>query len=89
MTGRRTGRTFTFPVAYAQTGDRLAIHVGWPERKQWWRNLRDAAPVAVVLRGTRRTGTAVARGDERSGVEVEIRLDPLAPAQVPSSQEAR
>jgi len=89
VTGRRTGRTFTFPVAYHEDGELLRLNLDWPERKRWWRNLRGGAPVAVVLRGTRRTGTAVARGDERDGVEVEIRLDPLAAAQVPSSQEAR
>jgi F420H(2)-dependent quinone reductase len=77
VTGRRTKRTFTFPVAYAQDGDRLTVTLDWPERKRWWRNLRGGAPVAVVLRGVRRTGTAVVHGDEREGVVVAIALDPL------------
>lgn len=38
--GRRSGRRYTFPVGYRQDGDRVIVNVGWPERKQWWRNLR-------------------------------------------------
>ena len=76
VTGRRSGRTFTFPVAYAQDGDRLTVTLDWPERKRWWRNLRGGAPVAVRLRGVRRTGNAVASGDEHEGVVVAIALDP-------------
>src|SRR4051794_35791783 len=40
VTGRRSGRTFTFPVAYSRTDAGVRIAVGWPERKRWWRNLR-------------------------------------------------
>jgi hypothetical protein len=75
VTGRRSGRTFTFPVGYHGGGDRLTIGVDWPERKRWWRNLLDGAPVELRLRGVRRTGTARARGDEHTGVTVEVELD--------------
>ena len=75
VTGRRSGRTFTFPVGYRQEGDRVTIGVDWPERKRWWRNLLDAAPVEIRLAGARRTGTGQARGDENTGVTVEIQLD--------------
>jgi hypothetical protein len=75
VTGRRSGRTFTFPVGYHGDGDRVTIGVDWPERKRWWRNLLDAAPVELRLRGVLRTGIAHARGDERSGVTVEVQLD--------------
>ena len=51
VTGRRSGRTFTFPVGYHQDGDRVTIGVDWPERKRWWRNLLDAAPVEIWLAG--------------------------------------
>src|SRR5947199_8119264 len=40
VTGRRSGRRYTFPVSYRQDGDRVLINVGWPERKHWWRNLK-------------------------------------------------
>jgi hypothetical protein len=75
VTGRRSGRTFTFPVHYTQHGARVTIAVGWPERKRWWRNLREGAPVGLLIRGVRRTGTAQAHGDERRGVVVEVELE--------------
>jgi F420H(2)-dependent quinone reductase len=77
VTGRRTGKTFTFPVAYSVAGDHVTIGVGWPERKRWWRNLREEAPVELWLRGVHRTGMARAYGDEDSGVRVEVALDPV------------
>jgi deazaflavin-dependent oxidoreductase (nitroreductase family) len=75
IAGRRSGRRYTFPVGYRQDGDRVLIDVGWPERKQWWRNLRDAGQVEMQIRGKRRTGRALARGNESSGVTVEVQLD--------------
>jgi deazaflavin-dependent oxidoreductase (nitroreductase family) len=76
VTGRKTGRTFTFPVGYERAGDIVRIGVGWPERKRWWRNLLEEGRVEMVLGGKRRTGTARATGDEHSGVVVEVTLDP-------------
>jgi hypothetical protein len=54
----------------------VTLNVDWPERKLWWRNLRDGARVELRLVGVRRTGMAWARGDERAGVSVEVELDP-------------
>jgi len=78
VTGRRSGREHTLPVAYKQDGEHLKIPVMWPERKLWWRNLRDGAPVRLRLRGADRTGHAQAHGDEHSEVHVEVLLDPLS-----------
>jgi hypothetical protein len=78
--GRRSGRRYTFPVGYEQSGDHLKITVGWPERKRWWRNLRQGAPVELRLRGVERRGHAQVRGDESTGVTVEVSLDPPATA---------
>ena len=76
VTGRRSGREFTFPVSYSQDGNVVRIGVGWPEQKQWWRNLRgDGARVRVRIRGRERAGHAIAHGNERDGVMVEIVLD--------------
>jgi hypothetical protein len=75
VTGRQTGRQFTFPVGYEQDDDVVTITVGWPERKRWWRNLREGGQVRLVLRGAERIGHAQASGDERSGVTVNIQLD--------------
>jgi deazaflavin-dependent oxidoreductase (nitroreductase family) len=79
VTGRRSGRRYTFPVAYSQDGDRVTIEVGWPERKVWWRNLRDGGEVRLRLRGVEREGHAQAYGDARTGVTVHVELDPTAP----------
>lgn len=73
--GRRSGRRYTFPVGYRQDGDRVLINVGWPERKHWWRNLEDAGQVEMRIRGMRRKGQALARGDEHTEVTVEVQLD--------------
>ncbi len=78
VTGRRTGRQHTFPVGYQQSAQRLTIPVLWPQRKLWWRNLRDGAPVQLHLRGADRTGQAHARVDDHDGVVVEVLLDPHA-----------
>lgn len=75
ITGRHSGRRYTFPVGYHQDGSSVLINVGWPERKHWWRNLGDARRVEMRIQGKLRTGRALARGDERTGVTVEVELD--------------
>jgi hypothetical protein len=76
VTGRRSGRTYTIPVGYRREGNVVRIGVGWPSRKSWWRNLRgEGAPVRMRIRGQDLGGHAVARGDEGSGVTVEVTLD--------------
>jgi hypothetical protein len=74
VTGRRSGRRYTFPVGYERDGERVRIGVGWPDRKRWWRNLRGGAPVELRLRGRDYRGRAAVRGDERTGVTVEVQL---------------
>jgi hypothetical protein len=78
VTGRRSGREHTLPVAYSESDRLLTIPVMWPQRKLWWRNLRDGAPVRLRLRGAERTGQAHARVDDDGGVRVEVLLDPAA-----------
>jgi hypothetical protein len=77
VTGQVSGREYTFPVLYERDGDTVRIEVGWPERKRWWRNLTGAGgPVRLRLAGEERSGHALATGDEASGIEVVISLDP-------------
>jgi hypothetical protein len=77
VTGRKSGREYTFPVGYSQQGEVVRIGVAWPDRKLWWRNLTDGgARVRLRVRGTERTGHAEARGDVASSVVVQVRLDP-------------
>jgi hypothetical protein len=75
VTGSRTGRRYTFPVSYRQDGDRVTVNVGWPARKRWWRNLTDGGRVEMRIRGQRYEGDARARGDEHTGVTVDVSLD--------------
>jgi hypothetical protein len=75
VTGRRTGKQRTFPVAYQQEGDTLQLHVDWPERKVWWKNLIGGAPVTVRLRGQVRHGHGVTHGDAQTGVHVDVALE--------------
>ena len=49
--GRKTGRAYSLPVQYAQAGNSIYIVPGMPEQKTWWRNLKETAPVQLVLRG--------------------------------------
>jgi hypothetical protein len=75
-TGRRSGRRYTIPVSYVERDGGVVIQPSKPERKRWWRNLRGAgAPVHIVLRGTERTGHAVASGDAHHGVRVDVTFD--------------
>ena len=50
--GRRSGRTYRFPVQYAVDSLGLVVVPGHAERKTWWTNLREpATPVAVLWTG--------------------------------------
>ena len=87
VTGRVSGRSYTLPVMYERTDGVLEIPVMWPERKRWWRNLREEADVGLHLRGRQLTGRALAR--ERDGqVTVEVRLADGAGEGIASSSSA-
>ena len=55
--GRKTGRTYCLPVQYAQEGNSIYIVPGMPEKKTWWRNLKEDSPVQLSLRGRDVAGT--------------------------------
>jgi hypothetical protein len=74
-TGRRSGRTFSIPVAYRRRGDEIEIVPNMPDAKTWWRNfLGDGAPMSLTLDGIERSGDAVANRDENGRVTVRVRL---------------
>jgi len=62
-TGRKSGRSFTIPVMYAEDADGLLVDVGRSAEKVWWRNLRGGASVRVRLRGRELNGVAEAVSD--------------------------
>jgi len=51
VTGRRTGHPYTLPVQYAVGDGVVWLLPGHPERKTWWRNLEQPAPVDLDLAG--------------------------------------
>ena len=74
-TGRRSGRTFSIPVAYRRAGDAITINANLPQTKTWWRNfLGDGGAVTLQFDGTERTGHAVAAQDQKGRVTVTVRL---------------
>jgi hypothetical protein len=78
-TGRRSGRTFSIPVAYHRrdNGD-IEIAPNLPEAKTWWRNfVGDGGPISLALDGIERSGHAVAHRDDKGRVTVRVRLADL------------
>jgi hypothetical protein len=61
--GRRTGRWRSLPCMYARDGQDLYVVPGQPDRKVWWRNLRQPTPVRLRLQGHDLEGTATASSD--------------------------
>lgn len=69
VTGAKTGRQLTIPLAYSKDGDRLVVvasKAGAPHNPDWYHNLL-ANPVATVELGTERftVRAAPATGAER------------------------
>jgi F420H(2)-dependent quinone reductase len=74
-TGRRSGRTFSIPVAFRRRGDEIDIVANMPDAKTWWRNfLGDGAPMSLTLDGIEHSGHAVADRDDNGRVTVRVRL---------------
>ena len=75
-TGRRSGRTFSIPVAYRRRdNENIDIGANLPDAKTWWRNfLGDGAPLSVTLDGVERAGHGVAHRDDKGRVTVQVHL---------------
>lgn len=91
ITGRRSGRRFTFPVQYARDGDTVWIVPGRHERKTWWRNLLEPAPVELLIERKRLTGTGQAFLGDRdpktveAGMRVYLERFPKVERRLPAS----
>jgi hypothetical protein len=48
FTGRKSGKQFTTPVRYIQTGDTVRCFTA--AENQWWRNLRSAVRVSLLIK---------------------------------------
>ena len=49
FTGRKSGKKFTTPVRYIQTGNTVRCFTA--AENQWWRNLRSSARVSLLIKG--------------------------------------
>jgi hypothetical protein len=52
ITGRKTGRRYTIPVAYHQADDAIIVMVADAAHRSWWRNFREPGPIELHLRGS-------------------------------------
>lgn len=68
FTGRKSGRTYTTPVSYSQSGDLVTIfsHAGW------WKNLRSGAPVSVRIQGREIQGQAEAVVEDKKAIAARL-----------------
>lgn len=57
--GARSGRSYSFPVGYAEDVEGLLTFTRFP----WWKNFREQRPVSLRLRGREVRGVAVAVRD--------------------------
>jgi deazaflavin-dependent oxidoreductase (nitroreductase family) len=68
VTGRKSGRSSTFPVSYVQDGENLLVIS--QKGRIWWKNLLGGAPVTVFLKGHR----LQARGETFTDTEVAAKI---------------
>jgi deazaflavin-dependent oxidoreductase (nitroreductase family) len=54
FTGRKSGKTYTTPVSYSQSGDRVTIFT----HAIWWKNLINNAQISLRIRGNEFQGWA-------------------------------
>lgn len=56
VTGRRSGKTYTTPVEYRQ--ENQCVTIISRQGRTWWKNVVEAAPVTLLLRGQEVSGQA-------------------------------
>ncbi|HTP10311.1 MAG TPA: nitroreductase family deazaflavin-dependent oxidoreductase [Anaerolineae bacterium] len=66
FTGRKSGKTYTTPVSYSQSGDQVVIFT----HANWWKNLRNDAPVTVHIRGRDLQGLAQPIAEDKEAVAI-------------------
>ncbi len=52
--GRKSGKLYRLPVGYMRRGETITTFTD----RNWWKNLRDQAPVTLYIKGKRLRGTA-------------------------------
>lgn len=64
FTGRKSGKSYTTPVSYSQSGDQVSVFTHAP----WWKNLKGGAPVSLVIRGRELQGLAEPVTDDKRAI---------------------
>ena len=64
FTGRKSGKTYTTPVSYYQQNNQVTIFT----HANWWKNLRNGAPVTLRLRGRNIQGLAEPVAEDKQTV---------------------
>ncbi|MEJ2600245.1 MAG: nitroreductase/quinone reductase family protein [Anaerolineales bacterium] len=64
FTGRKSGKTYTTPVSYSQSGDQVTIFT----HADWWKNLRSGAPVTLHIQGRELQGLAEPVAEDKQAV---------------------
>lgn len=64
FTGRKSGKTYTTPVSYSQSGDLVTIFT----HADWWKNLRGEAPVTLRIQGREYQGLAEAIAGDKQAI---------------------
>jgi deazaflavin-dependent oxidoreductase (nitroreductase family) len=64
FTGRKSGKTYTTPVSYSQSGDQVVIFT----HADWWKNLRNDTPVSLRIRGQELQGLAESIAEDKQSV---------------------
>jgi F420H(2)-dependent quinone reductase len=76
--GRSTGTRYAIPVVFARDGTRIVALAAYPERKQWWRTFREAAPARIVVRGERESvqGRLLSGAERRAALRAYLAARP-------------
>lgn len=62
--GRTSGKAYTTPVSYSQSGNQVTIFT----HATWWKNLQSGAPVSIHLRGREFTGLAEPVAEDKKAI---------------------
>lgn len=68
FTGLKSGKTYTTPVSYYQQNNQVIIFT----HANWWKNLRNGAPVTLRLRGHNIQGLAEPNAEDKQTVAIEL-----------------
>ncbi len=68
FTGRKSGKTYSTPVSYSQTGGQVTIFT----HAAWWKNLGSRAPVTLRLRGQEVQGLAEPVAEDKQAIAARL-----------------